>query len=774
MIFKTGHMWLFNENDRKVAEKLSNFLSDKVFDIHAHIWRVTDLGLTEPAVFSEGPSEVSVKVWRDNVGKLLSGKELYGGLLFPVPAKNAAIVKCNDYLISQLKEEPFSRGLALVSPDINPEYLSALLKQPVIAGMKPYHVYSKENDSWNSSIRGFLPEWQMELANEHGSLLMLHLVKDKAIADPDNITDIREICTRYPDIKVVLAHAARCFHSPHAKEGINKLRGLQNIWFDTSAICEPEAIITILREFGPRKLMWGSDFPVSQIRGKSVSIGDGFAWIDESLCDWGKAKFTNPVVVGLESLIALKSAAEEFGLNSTDINDIFFENAIRLLHHDNNQGNITQELYRHAKDRITGGVQLLSKRPENMAPDNWPAYFREARGFEVWDLDGKHYYDMATNGIGACLLGFSDPDINSAVRRRINLGSMCSLNPPEEVELADLLCEIHPWADQARFTRSGGEACAVAVRIARAATDRSIVAVCGYHGWHDWYLAANLGENDALRGHLLPGLDPHGVPVELRGTTLTFKYNDRESLQSIINEHGPQLAAVIMEPCRHNDPNPGFLQFVCDETHRCGALLIFDEITIGWRLHFGGAHLVLGVVPDIAVFAKSLGNGFPIGAVIGTKAAMAGAHDSFISSTYWTESIGPAAAVATLNKMKTLDIPAYIADIGEKIISGWKDSGKRYGLPLTAGGYPCLAHFSFQHNESEKLRTIYTQMMLKRGFLAGLSIYPTMAHTSEIVTLYIKAVDEVFEIIARELHNGSIDKLLNGKVALSGFARLTK
>jgi len=170
-----------------------------------------------------------------------------------------------------------------------------------------------------------------------------------------------------------------------------------------------------------------------------------------------------------------------------------------------------EALYEHAKKRIPGGTQLLSKRPEMFCPDQWPAYFTKARGCEVWDIDGNHYYDMSINGVGACLLGFADPDVTQAVCERIRHGSMCTLNAPEEVELADMLCEIHPWADQARFTRCGGETAAAAVRIARATTDRSLVAICGYHGWHDWYLAANLGESDALRGHLLPGLEPLGV-----------------------------------------------------------------------------------------------------------------------------------------------------------------------------------------------------------------------------------------------------------------------
>ena len=408
-----------------------------------------------------------------------------------------------------------------------------------------------------------------------------------------------------------------------------------------------------------------------------------------------------------------------------------------------------------------------------LAPDQWPAYFREARGCETWDLDGRHYYDMCSNGIGACLFGFRDPDVARAVQRRINLGSMSTLNPPEEVELADLLCAIHPWADQVRFARTGGEIGSIAVRIARATTDRSLVAVCGYHGWHDWYLAANLGQSDALRGIHLPGLEPLGVPRELRGTTLTFHFNNRQEFQHILDEFGDRLAAVVMEPCRYHDPEPGFLEYVCDGAHQCGALLIFDEITIGWRLHLGGAHLKLGVNPDMAILAKALGNGYPIAAVIGTQKAMDGAHSSFISSTYWTESIGPAAALATLRKMQRVDVPAHVAHIGDMVAGLWQRHAEKHGLPVVAGdGYPCLAHFHFEHELADELRTLYTQLMLERGFLAGLSIYPTMAHTEEIVSLYGEAIDAVFGEIADALAVGDVKARLKGPVAHSGFRRL--
>jgi len=407
------------------------------------------------------------------------------------------------------------------------------------------------------------------------------------------------------------------------------------------------------------------------------------------------------------------------------------------------------------------------------APEQWPAYFREARGCEVWDLDGRHYFDMSHNGVGSCLLGYAHPDVSNPVKNRIDKGSMCSLNPPEEVELADTLCEIHPWADRARFTRTGGEACAVAVRIARATTGRSKIAICGYHGWHDWYLAANLKSDDSLGEHLLPGLEPNGVPSELQGTAHTFAYNDRQAIEKVIQDHGNELAAVIMEPCRYNDPEPGFLEYIRDATRKSQTLLIFDEITIGWRRCFGGAHLQLGVQPDIAVFAKALGNGHPIGAVIGTAAAMNSAEESFISSTYWTESVGPVAALATLNVMRNTDVCAHVQQIGSRVQECWRTLGAEHGLPITVPkSYPCLAHFTFDHEDANRLKTIYVQEMLKQGFLAGTAIYPTLAHTNKIVDHYGEAIATVFMEIAQALRQDALDTLINGPAAHEGFHRL--
>lgn len=762
--------WNHRKQDKEIIRSLTSFLPDRIFDSHAHIYRVEDLNLSEEGLWSGGPEEVSIAVWQQQVSSLFPNGQLNGGLFFPAPLPQADVQEENNFLIHQLDKHPDSRGLALVTPAMDPVELNKFLNHSQIVGLKPYHVYSNEQPSFQTSIGGFFPEKWWKWAHENGSVVMLHIMKDMAISDPENLREIKEMCRKYSEVKLILAHAARSFHAPHV-QGIKNLRGLPNIWFDMSGICEPEAIQVILEQFGPGKLLWGSDFPISQIRGKCITIGDGFFWLDPQSCDWTKS-LGNPVWVGIESIRALKMAADNFGLSESDISDIFYHNAHRLLGLETEEKNRTQKLYHHAKKRIPGGVQLLSKRPENMAPDLWPPYFREARGCEVWDLDGRHYYDMSTNAVGSCLLGYSDPTINREVVRRVHLGNMSSLNSPEEVELADKLCQIHPWAEQVRFSRGGGEACAMAVRIARATTNRSVIAVCGYHGWHDWYLGANLMDDDALNGHLLPGLPPLGVPKELKGTTQTFRYNDFEAFQRVIDQHGHHLAAIVMEPCRNNPPAPGFLEAIRQATRSCGALLVFDEITVGWRLHFGGVHMKYGVEPDMAIFAKAISNGFPMGAVIGALEAMKGAHQSFISSTYWTESVGPVAALATLEKMSKINVPDYVEKAGSSIMNVWKYQGKKERLPVEIKGFPCLAGFLFRHTEAEKLRTLYTQKMLERGFLAGTSFYPSMAHSSEVIHAYSTAIEEVFKELAMALQNNQLDQTLKGKVAQSGFGRL--
>jgi glutamate-1-semialdehyde aminotransferase len=416
---------------------------------------------------------------------------------------------------------------------------------------------------------------------------------------------------------------------------------------------------------------------------------------------------------------------------------------------------------------------LLSKRPELLLPEQWPVYYSRAKGVEVWDLDGTKYTDMISGGIGACVLGYADEDVDAAVGGAIKAGTMTHLNCPEEVELADLLCELHPWAEMARFARCGGEALALAVRVARAHTRRDKVAFCGYHGWHDWYLAANLYEENALSAHLLSGLEPAGVPRGLEGTSLPFRYNHVEELEAIVAATRGELAAVVLEPVRSYEPAPGFLERVKELAHESGAVLIFDEVTSGFRMNTGGAHLLYGTTPDIAVFAKGMSNGYAMAAVIGREEVMQAAQDSFISSTYWTEKIGPVAALATIRKHRELNVPRHLAQVGEMMRDGWRCAAEKAGISVNVTGVPALTYFSFDCPNAQAVRTLFTQMMLERGYLATNAFYATYAHKPSHMEKYAAAVEEVFAALARAINAGEVEKLLKGAVAHSGFQRLS-
>ncbi|MEW5772904.1 MAG: aminotransferase class III-fold pyridoxal phosphate-dependent enzyme [Thermodesulfobacteriota bacterium] len=429
-------------------------------------------------------------------------------------------------------------------------------------------------------------------------------------------------------------------------------------------------------------------------------------------------------------------------------------------------------LQERAKARIPGLSQLLSKRPDRFSYGVWPGYFSRAEGVRVWDLDGNEYVDMSIGGIGATVLGYQDPEVDEAVREAMGRGVASSLNCPEEVELADLLCELHPWAEMARFGRCGGEAMAVAVRIARAAAGRDKVAFCGYHGWHDWYLAANLGTENALGEHLISGLDPAGVPRGLAGTALPFSYNDAAGLEAIVAAHGKDLAAVVMEPIRSSRPEPGFLERVRELADSCGAALVVDEVSAGFRLGCGGAHLGLGLEPDLAVFSKALGNGYPVSAVIGRARYMEAAQHSFISSTNWTERTGSAAALAMVRKFRRVKAHERLMALGEAVQAGWVRLGEKHGLPLHAGGIAPLSHFAFEVAEPLAAKAYFVQLMLDRGFLASTIFYSMFAHGFEHVEAYLTAVDEAFAEIARAVAAGDLKRKLRGQPAASGFKRL--
>ena len=429
-----------------------------------------------------------------------------------------------------------------------------------------------------------------------------------------------------------------------------------------------------------------------------------------------------------------------------------------------------QELYKKAKRLIPGGTMLLSKRPEMFLPDQWPSYFSKAKGCKVWDLDGKEYTDVSIMGIGTNTLGYGHEEVDDAVFRVVRDGNMSTFCCPEEVELAEKLIELNPWAGMVRFSRSGGEVNSIAIRIARAASGKDKVAICGYHGWHDWYLSVNLGENDALAGHLLPGLEPSGVPRGLRGSTIPFTYNNFEELLDIVNHN--DLAAIKMEVCRNMGPEDNFLQKVRQLATERNIILIFDECTSGFRQTFGGLYQIYGVEPDMAIYGKTLGNGYAITAVVGKTEIMEAAQKTFISSTFWTERIGPAAAIASLKVMERIHSWDIITQIGKEIKQRWQTLADKHGVAITQWGIPALAGYTFESKNALAYKTYITQEMLAKGYLAGNSVYACIEHTPEVLDGYFYELDKLFADI-REFEDGrDVMKELKGPVCHSGFKRL--
>lgn len=431
-----------------------------------------------------------------------------------------------------------------------------------------------------------------------------------------------------------------------------------------------------------------------------------------------------------------------------------------------------QELYKKAKTLIPGGTMLLSKRPEMFLPEHWPAYFSKAKACTVWDLDGNEFLDMSIMGIGTNLLGYGNDHVDNAVRGVVNNGNMSTFNCPEEVALAEKLVELHPWGHMVRFARSGGEANAIAIRIARAASGKDKVAICGYHGWHDWYLSANLAEDNGLDGHLLPGLDPAGVPRNLTGSVIPFNYNDLEELTKIVKDN-PDVGVVKMEVSRNMGPAEGYLEGVralCDEHN---LVLIFDECTSGFRETFGGLHKKYGVEPDMCMFGKALGNGYGITAVFGKRSVMEATQKTFISSTFWTERIGPTAALATLEEMERQKSWEVVTETGKKIAASWKELAATHGLKVNVAGLPALISYGMPYENWLSYKTYITQEMLKKGILGSNSVYVCTEHKPEHLDRYFNELDTIYTTIKScEEGTKNIADLLEGPVCHGGFKRL--
>jgi len=457
-----------------------------------------------------------------------------------------------------------------------------------------------------------------------------------------------------------------------------------------------------------------------------------------------------------------------------DVLDYLNTNPTILKLQENKNENLGAQLYLEAKKIIPGGTQLLSKRPEMFLPDQWPSYYQKANGIEITTLDGVKMKDFCYMAVGASILGYADPDVNNAVQQSVSRGNISTLNCPSEVELTKLLLELHPWAEMARYTRASGEACSMAVRIGRASSGKDKIAFCGYHGWHDWYLSTNHNDDSTLDNHLIKGLSPSGVPKALKNTAFPFNYNRFEELLKITDNH--DIGCIIMEPQRSEPPVDNFLQKIrnlCDEK---GIILILDEVSAAFRLNTGGLHLKLGIEPDLAVFGKSLGNGYASAAVIGRRKYMESAQGSFISSTFFTEDIGFTSAIAMIKKHRELNVGKHIEEIGTYFQTELKKIADKVDIKLSISGLPCFSAFNFEYENGNAIKTLYVQKMLERNILAKNAFYPSYSHKKEDVEFYLKNIEDVFkelkDLIDNNHTSANIESQLKGPLAHTGFQRL--
>ena len=425
-----------------------------------------------------------------------------------------------------------------------------------------------------------------------------------------------------------------------------------------------------------------------------------------------------------------------------------------------------QKLWERAKTIIPGGNMLISKRPELFLPKGWPTYFDKAKGIKIWNKN-KLFYDFCSMGVGTNLLGYCNNRVDTAVKKSINNGNMSTLNSKEDIELAEKLLELNKWADMVKFARSGGEANAIAIRIARAAAGKDKVAICGYHGWHDWYLAANLKSKKNLNNHLIKNLNPKGVPINLKNTIFPFEYNNILSLEKIIKKHN--IGIIKMEVKREEEPKNNFLQKVRKIADRNKIILIFDECTSGFRQSFGGLHKFYKVIPDMAMYGKALGNGYAITAVVGKRSIMENASTNFISSTMWTERIGTSAAIECLNVMEKTKSWLKITETGKWLKNQWRALAKLHNLKIDVMGLDAIPNFIFNSHNHNAYKTLITQEFLKNNMLATNKIFISVLHNKKNLQKYLDQLDKVFSTIKRVENGENINNFLFHPVSYNPY-----
>lgn len=403
-----------------------------------------------------------------------------------------------------------------------------------------------------------------------------------------------------------------------------------------------------------------------------------------------------------------------------------------------------------AEQVIPVGSQTFSKSKTQYPFGVSPYFATHAQGCRLWDLDGNVYIDCVM-GLAAVTLGYNDPEVISAVKAQLDNGTIFSLSSPIETEVAEQICAMVPCAEQVRFGKNGSDATAGAVRLARAYTGRDHVAVCGYHGWQDWYIGSTARNK--------------GVPKAVRELTHGFTYNDLASLDALFDAYPGEIAAVILEPMNVTHPAPGFLEGVRERCTRHGAVLVFDETITGFRFANGGAQQLFGVTPDLATFGKGLANGFPLSALVGRKDLMREMEEIFFSFTFGGETLSLTAALAVLRKLERESILAGLAQRGERLKRQLTELIELHGLGdyLTVSGHPAWSFLLIKDSPTAsqwEVKTLLMQEMLSRGVLWFGSHNLSHAHQDAEIDSLVAVYDEVLALLARALRDDSLKAML--------------
>jgi glutamate-1-semialdehyde 2,1-aminomutase/spore coat polysaccharide biosynthesis protein SpsF len=424
----------------------------------------------------------------------------------------------------------------------------------------------------------------------------------------------------------------------------------------------------------------------------------------------------------------------------------------------------SEQWWARGSARIPAGTQTLSKGPSQFVDGAAPKYLQRGLGSHVWDVDGNEYIDYPM-GLGPVTLGHCHPITQEAVRRQLEEGITFSLMHPLEVEVAELICELVPCAEQVRFGKNGSDVTAAAVRCARALTGRDVVAHCGYHGWQDWYIGS------------VGGIRARGVPEAVKALQRPFVYNDIASLERIFAEHDGQVAAVIMEVMNTREPAEGFLEQVAALTRRHGAVLIFDEIISGFRYSLGGLQQHYGVLPDLATVGKGMANGMPISAVVGRTEAMRAFDEIFFSFTFGGECLSLAAAKACINFMRREPVVEHFWRQGAKLRDAYTEMVSAFELEgyTECAGLPpwtiCLFH-DHEGLEGLAMKSLFQQEMLKRGVLFSGSQFLCYEHSDADIRRTVDAYEAAFTVLAHGVRNRCVEQLLEGKKIEPVFRRV--